>query len=364
VYYRNNDMSNWELFKSGLPVNVPVRHLRIHDGPTQQWLYAATYGRGIWKTEVVPIILSNLTFTSGTATVSGSQVDFLLEAKNESEFTDCQNVEVGYYLSSNSTIDANDFLIDMETIPYWGPGATINLDPSIDVGYIDPPVPGGTYYIGSFLDPNGNLDETNKNDNSITVSGQITLEVPSQPQNVSASDGTDGFKIVISWEPPSGASGTVWYQVYRNTYNNPNTATVVDTWYSHNSYWDETAEDGIDYYYWIKASYNALGYRPGPFSDYDIGWQYLKPPDNVEASKGVYDDKIKITWDPPLNGTHFKVWRNTTTNYNTADPLSINWTTHDYFYDHNVELEQTLSKLQQLLFWLFGIDRCTCCFSY
>jgi photosystem II stability/assembly factor-like uncharacterized protein len=47
VFYRSTAMPDWSYFGNGLP-NVPIDDLKVHDG----FLYAGTYGRGIWRTEI------------------------------------------------------------------------------------------------------------------------------------------------------------------------------------------------------------------------------------------------------------------------------------------------------------------------
>src|SRR5258706_10821253 len=49
VYYRNNTLSNWVPFMSGLP-NVPVFELEVQVSAAK--LRAATYGRGIWQSDL------------------------------------------------------------------------------------------------------------------------------------------------------------------------------------------------------------------------------------------------------------------------------------------------------------------------
>lgn len=49
VYYRAAGTTNWEPFYNGLP-NVPVSDLAINE--TYDQLYAATFGRGIWKSSL------------------------------------------------------------------------------------------------------------------------------------------------------------------------------------------------------------------------------------------------------------------------------------------------------------------------
>jgi photosystem II stability/assembly factor-like uncharacterized protein len=57
VFYKDDTMSDWELFSDGLP-NVVINELEIDY--TNGFIYAATYGRGLWKSEIatgVPICL-------------------------------------------------------------------------------------------------------------------------------------------------------------------------------------------------------------------------------------------------------------------------------------------------------------------
>lgn len=51
LYYRNNSMSTWQPYFSGLP-NVIVNELEIHYGTGK--IRAATYGRGLWESDIVP----------------------------------------------------------------------------------------------------------------------------------------------------------------------------------------------------------------------------------------------------------------------------------------------------------------------
>jgi len=47
VFYRSSTMADWSYFGNGLP-NVSVEDVQVHNG----FLYAGTFGRGIWRTEV------------------------------------------------------------------------------------------------------------------------------------------------------------------------------------------------------------------------------------------------------------------------------------------------------------------------
>ncbi|MFN4256934.1 MAG: beta strand repeat-containing protein, partial [Saprospiraceae bacterium] len=66
VYYRNNNSSNWTAFSTGLP-NVVVTELEIRNSTGK--IRAATYGRGIWESDVEPENSENLTVTPANRNV-------------------------------------------------------------------------------------------------------------------------------------------------------------------------------------------------------------------------------------------------------------------------------------------------------
>lgn len=52
VYYRDNTMGSWVLYNNGLP-NMPVYDMEISPADPGK-LYAASFGRGVWKVDLVP----------------------------------------------------------------------------------------------------------------------------------------------------------------------------------------------------------------------------------------------------------------------------------------------------------------------
>jgi hypothetical protein len=91
VYYRDNSMSQWELFDNNLP-HVYIRQMEINY--TENTLRAGTYGRGIWKSGLKCPWTSNLTI-SGCANCY-SAADFYHEAYtvsvNNSTFTTAKEI--------------------------------------------------------------------------------------------------------------------------------------------------------------------------------------------------------------------------------------------------------------------------------
>ncbi len=326
-------MTNWVLFKSGLPL-VPVFDMKIIYSTEPDRLVVGTWGRGMWKTDVMPVMTPDLEPTNINTNVVGTQINMDVTVANNSQMGDAGPYYIGYYMSENDIISIEDFLLGEDSIHIHNPGLFVGEDITIEVMDIPTDIPAGTYYLGSFVDNREEVDEQYEFNNRITSIEQLTLIDAPAPMNVQASDGTNGYKIDISWDALSGPI-TYFYKVYRNTIDDPLTATPIspDPWNTNTTYWDSTATKGIDNYYWVQASDTYYGYRSGPLSNSDAGWKYLSPPTNVEATDGQYDNRVLISWDPAEGATNYKVWRNTTNNYNTADPLSTGWTPNTTFSD-------------------------------
>lgn len=90
VYYRNTSMSSWQSFMTGLP-NVIVSELEINYAANK--IRAATYGRGLWESNLACPINTNLYGLSGN-----QNTDVFDEAENDitSSQTLANNVNVTY----------------------------------------------------------------------------------------------------------------------------------------------------------------------------------------------------------------------------------------------------------------------------
>jgi len=108
------------------------------------------------------------------------------------------------------------------------------------------------------------------------------------PTNVAASDGSYTDKVVVTWSSVSSAS---YYRVYRNTTNNPSTASPQGGWRSTTYYYDTYATPGVTYYYWVTAATSSTGANESAFSSYNTGWRALSAPSVIAASDGTYFDK-------------------------------------------------------------------------
>ena len=122
------------------------------------------------------------------------------------------------------------------------------------------------YFLVSNLNPGGN--------NFVSTLRAIfnihpTYQVPMAPTNVTASQGTYGGKIHVSWRWASNASH---YQVYRSSTNNSSTATSISTWQTGLSYDDFTMVPNQNQYYWVKSATSAAGANASGFSEVAIGY--------------------------------------------------------------------------------------------
>jgi hypothetical protein len=159
---------------------------------------------------------------------------------------------------------------------------------------------------------------TSTNDGGATQTVAIVMNVVSilPPTGVTASEGTYVDKVRVAWNEVTNAAG---YQLWRSTMNETNTAielvVTADTTYD-----DATAaQDVFYYYYWVKAT-NNLGVSA--FSMSARGYRNLPAPTGVTASHGTYMDKVAVTWQSVAGAVSYEVWRNETSDTNTAAKIS------------------------------------------
>ncbi len=135
------------------------------------------------------------------------------------------------------------------------------------------------------------------------------------PTGVSASDGDYADRIHISW---SGVSGATGYEVYRCLTGLPSCSNRIATAEPGViEYWDTSIIDRrIAYAYRIKAinANISLSNSDSAASEVDIGYHKIPAPTNVDASDGVYEDRVIVRWVYSDNTAHnLRVYRCDTT---------------------------------------------------
>jgi cytochrome c peroxidase len=101
---------------------------------------------------------------------------------------------------------------------------------------------------------------------TVQVVGKDTEGTLSAPTGVIATNGDYANKVGIYWDAIRGAAN---YRIFRNTVNNPNTATDVGTTPA-NYFFDSTAVQNQQYFYWVKAE------NGGNISDFSASDQGLR----------------------------------------------------------------------------------------
>jgi fibronectin type 3 domain-containing protein/photosystem II stability/assembly factor-like uncharacterized protein len=150
---------------------------------------------------------------------------------------------------------------------------------------------------------------------------------PSPPTNVQASDGAYMDKVRITW---TASSWEALYTIYRATSIRGTKTTLGAT--SDTIYDDTTATVGTTYYYWATTT-NAYG--ESGFSAYDTGYRSDgKPsmPTNVQASDGIYLDKVEVTWTASLEATYYTIYRATSLS-RRASKTTLGTTSDTFFND-------------------------------
>src|SRR5690349_8440678 len=79
-----------------------------------------------------------------------------------------------------------------------------------------------------------------------TVSSQASLAAPT---DVAATDGVYSTKVLLRWDTMRGATR---YRIFRNTTNDPATATDLGTTPA-NTFFDLTAPQGQTFFYWVRS---------------------------------------------------------------------------------------------------------------
>ena len=128
-------------------------------------------------------------------------------------------------------------------------------------------------------------------------------------------------------------SGTCYYQVYRSLRPDPNFAVSIspkeEPWMlmtnSHVEYYDDDEKEVIPgqvYYYYVRLAKDKEGTAMSAYSSakYDLSTDeyanavYVTPPIvAVNASDGMYTNKVRITWNSVPGAKYYRVYTHTTT---------------------------------------------------
>jgi len=208
---------------------------------------------------------------------------------------------VDYYLSTDSTITASDYLIGYDYLSV--PAETYG--DSDFYGRIPDYMPAGTYYLGCIIDRDGfvaEFDETNNkavDDSTYTIQGTITVTAPNGDQTW-----LPGSTQTITWTQ-AGLSGTnvriLLMKGYGYNIAQIITSPILATSGSFNWTVSTTLAGGTDY--WVKIE--SLGH-PEVYGDMYSGWITIP---NLIPTITTISPNTKNSGDPgftlTVTGTNF-----------------------------------------------------------
>ncbi|MBI5376569.1 MAG: thrombospondin type 3 repeat-containing protein [Candidatus Schekmanbacteria bacterium] len=209
------------------------------------------------------------------------------------------------------------------------------------------PIPGKDFYYwiaageSSYIDWSS-MDSDNKS-YSVAEKGYIGIAAPSF---VDASKGTYTDHVFITWDAVSYSDA---YQLYRNSTDDPSTATALTSWVTSRKFTDLSAVQNRSYYYWVKTrGYHSDrgGYFYSDFSFPDKGYKTYTPlpaPTGVTATDGKSASYVTVTWTAPIiskTPLYYRVFRKKAGAIDRilGSTLMIrDWATEDSFNDTSSE---------------------------
>lgn len=153
------------------------------------------------------------------------------------------------------------------------------------------------------------------------------------PINVQASDGLYNDRIRITW---TQYEQDFEYAVFRSPEESGNYEEIDVT--TNNLFDDTSVPDGNIYFYKVCIKLSPFAY--GPLSTPDSGFRIaLDAPSYVEATDGLYDDRIIIEWDTVLDSEEYHIYRSLdeTGEYTLIHINPINIINPTSYEDFNVE---------------------------
>ena len=154
-------------------------------------------------------------------------------------------------------------------------------------------------------------------DFSPTDYGVLAPPGPPAPQNVTATQGTDMFRIDVTWDAVDGVS---IYHIFRNTENDFSSATFV-TQTTTLSYSNINPPLDQEFHYWIVSYGYPVSSDPSlPAVGYAVE-HFLPVTEGVTATQGTDRHEVTVSWNPVPEATGYAVFRNTVESHENATQL-------------------------------------------
>lgn len=222
----------------------------------------------------------------------------------------------GFKARWSSSANADAYRLDVSTDAGFGSYVAGYQNRLVSGTELTVSLAAGTTYFYRVRAENG--DKTSGSSNTVT-----TVTVPAAPV-LTASDGGQTGKVVLTWTAVAGADGG--YDVFRHTVNDAGGATQLNgSAVMTNATEDVSVNEGpplfgVTYYYWVRARNTVSGV--GALSAADSGFHGLGAPPGLTASRGTDPDKVQLAWAVVPVADGYKVLRNSMDNPATATVIA------------------------------------------
>ena len=161
VYFRDSVMSAWAPFNTNLP-NVIIEELDVIESTGK--IRAATHGRGVWEADLVDDIPNLYCHSMGTISINPNELSLnnIAIGNNGNSVVAASNL--GYYLSTNTSITSSDHQISTDLVDSIYVNQTTALDQTILSSSVS--VPDGNYFLGYLIDYDDQIVESDETDNN------------------------------------------------------------------------------------------------------------------------------------------------------------------------------------------------------
>jgi len=150
---------------------------------------------------------------------------------------------------------------------------------------------------------------------------------PYKAKNVNATKGIFTDKVILTWE---AISCVTIYDIYRSTDSNITFNERIAADWSDVSFEDFDADPSYEYYYSIVGK-NING--EGEFSEPVVGFKKLRAPTNIQATDGLFTNKVRIIWDSVPGAKYYAIFQNSENDSDSAKCISKDLIVTDTIFD-------------------------------
>ncbi|HRP01991.1 MAG TPA: GEVED domain-containing protein, partial [Candidatus Kapabacteria bacterium] len=290
VYYIDDKLSTWQDFSSGLPT-VQITELELHDSSNQ--IFASTYGRGVWKSEIEPSDIPKLLYPFNASTnisidtaMMWSKITNATYGLQVSTNSDMSNPFINKTLLSDTSWTMNDSIFNKGATYYWRVNSTIAGETS------DWSLVWSFKLVG--IVPDVVLSKPNNNDTLIAIGDSIIwLKINNASYNLQVSKNSDFSNLII------------------------NATSLTDTSWVIN----DTLFDYHTQYYWRVAA--KVDTNTGAWA---TAWNFTTALEYCEAKNSICDEYIsKVSLDSISNSSTCSLTSSDYTNLRTTLKRNVDY---------------------------------------